>query len=91
MKTALGSSRRFLLGSSRDAAEQIAAGIQDFVGLGRPFLADPSWPEKTELGREDEIVSCINCLHCFETLLQNAWLAKPIECSRNSLLGKETD
>lgn len=78
-----------LIRSPRQAEEQLAGEIQDFAGFGRPFLADPFWPQKAREGREDEIRSCINCLHCFESLNQRAWAALPLECARNPFLGAE--
>jgi len=80
-----------LIRSPDQAEAQLREGIQDFVGLGRPFLCDPCWVNKVREGREDEIVSCINCLHCFESVNINAWLARPLECARNPLLGHEMD
>lgn len=80
-----------LIRSPQQADEQIAEGSQDFAGLGRPLLSDPYWVRKARENREDEIVTCINCLHCFETVNRNAWLGKPLECARNPLLGREND
>jgi len=34
-------------------------GKADLVGLARALLADPDWPKKARLGREDEIVRCV--------------------------------
>jgi len=80
-----------LIRSPQQANEQVAEGVQDFVGMGRPFLCDPYWVKKAKESREDDIVTCINCLHCFETVNQNAWFGKHLECARNPLLGRESD
>lgn len=80
-----------LIRSPQQADAQIAEGSQDFAGLGRPLLCDPLWVKKVSEGREEEIRTCINCLHCFETVLRNSWLAKPLECARNPLLGREVE
>jgi 2-enoate reductase len=48
------------------AAEEIAAGRLDAVGVARQNLVDPEWVNKILEGREDEIKPCINCHNaCF--------------------------
>jgi 2,4-dienoyl-CoA reductase-like NADH-dependent reductase (Old Yellow Enzyme family) len=37
----------------------LASGQADIVGFARALLADPDWPKKARLGREDTIVRCI--------------------------------
>jgi len=50
-----------------DLAEEILQeGKADLIGLGRPLLCDPDWPNKAIEGREDDIVKCIYCNHCSE-------------------------
>lgn len=78
-----------LIRSASQAEDQLARGIQDFVGFGRPFLADPYWPKKVLHGQEGEIRSCINCLYCFQSLNSEAWAAQPARCARNPFLGNE--
>ena len=39
----------------------------DFVGLARPLLADPYWPQKAQEGRPEDIRPCIRCMECSET------------------------
>jgi len=36
----------------------------DFIGLARPFFADPKWPKKAEEGRVEDIRLCISCNEC---------------------------
>jgi len=43
---------------ARDALEQ---GQADFIGLGRPLLADPDFPLKAREGRDGEIMLCAAC------------------------------
>lgn len=51
---------------SPDEAELILEeGKADLVAFGRPFTADPSWPNKAAEGRVDDIAPCIRCLHCY--------------------------
>ncbi len=67
-----------------DQAEKLLKdGNQDFIGLGRPLLADPYWVKKAEEGRADEIQRCISCVSCFESLEVNALGGQPCECALN--------
>ncbi len=58
-------------------------GTQDFIGLGRPLIADPHWVKKAHEGKDKEIQRCICCVTCFETLETNALSGQPCECSMN--------
>lgn len=69
------------------AESLLEEGVCDFIGLGRAFLADPEWVNKTKEGRENEIRSCIGCLYCFETLGKG----KHITCTVNARLGRENE
>lgn len=80
-----------LIRSAGQAESQLAGGTQDFVCLGRPCLADPEWTSKVGRGNEDGVRRCINCLWCFESLLANAPLGKPLECAVNPRLGRERE
>ncbi|MGI6491945.1 MAG: FAD-dependent oxidoreductase [Pelotomaculum sp.] len=45
-----------------DLAEEVLQdGMADFIGLGRPMLADPDFMKKTMEGKTDDIVRCIAC------------------------------
>ena len=45
-----------------DVAEAVLRqGKADFVGLGRPHLADPGWAGKVASGKAEDIVPCIGC------------------------------
>lgn len=78
-----------LIRSAAQAEQQLAEGTQDFVALGRPFLADPEWVNKVREGREHEIKRCIMCCRCFESLNENAAKGQILECSINPRLGHE--
>ena len=69
--------------SPQQAEAQLAEGTQDFISLGRPWLADPNWAEKVRTGREEEITRCISCLWCFESMLAGGFTGKPGECALN--------
>lgn len=65
------------------AEELLESNNQDFIGLGRPLLADPHWANKAKEGRSNEIRRCISCLTCFETDTTNALKGEPSECALN--------
>jgi 2,4-dienoyl-CoA reductase-like NADH-dependent reductase (Old Yellow Enzyme family)/thioredoxin reductase len=46
------------------AAEIVASGAADAVGMTRALIADPDLPAKALAGRTDEIVRCIGCQAC---------------------------
>lgn len=69
------------------AEQLLEEGVCDFVGIGRGQLADEEWAKKAKTGREDEIRSCIGCLHCFKTLNTG----KHISCAVNPRAGRELE
>ena len=44
------------------AEQALAEGKADYIGLGRPTLADPQWTNKIKEGRPEDIVPCIRCM-----------------------------
>ncbi len=67
-----------------DQAEALLeSGNQDFIGLGRPLLADPYWAKKAQEGKAELIQRCIGCVSCFESLEKNATSGEPCECALN--------
>lgn len=57
--------------AGRIPTAQLAEGIlqngeADIIGIARPILADPYWPNKYKEGREKDIVKCIYCNKCRE-------------------------
>ncbi|MCK9357361.1 MAG: FAD-dependent oxidoreductase, partial [Dehalococcoidia bacterium] len=69
-----------------EAAEDLLeSGAADLVALGKALLADPDLPGKLVEGRDEEIVPCIVCMHCRDSLM----LAAPggIRCQVNPRLG----
>ncbi len=78
-----------LIRSPEQAEEQLEDGIQDFISLGRPHIADPYWANKVKNGRETEIKRCICCLHCFESMMSGAYKGDHAHCSVNPGLGYE--
>ena len=80
-----------LIRSPEQAEAQIAEGTQDFVSLGRPFLADATWVAKAIEGRADETIRCISCLRCIESAGESAPMGLPLECAVNPRLGRERE
>ncbi|MDD7687010.1 MAG: NAD(P)/FAD-dependent oxidoreductase [Actinomycetaceae bacterium] len=69
------------------AEKMLDDGLVDLVAMGRTWLADPEWAKKAIEGRDDEIVRCIGCLACFQTLNSG----KPIICAVNPRCGYESE
>lgn len=78
-----------LIRSPQQAEKQLEDGIQDFISLGRPLIADPHWAEKVENGNENLIKRCVCCLYCFESMMHNAYKYDHGKCSVNSFVGRE--
>ncbi len=78
-----------LIRSPEQAEEQLEKGIQDFISLGRPHIADPHWTNKVKEGREDEIKRCVCCLYCFESMMNGAYIGDNGHCSVNPFVGRE--
>ena len=72
-----------LIRSPEQAEQQLEEGIQDFISLGRPLLADPDWANKAKSGHPEDIRRCICCLWCFESMLNGAVRNKPGQCAVN--------
>ncbi len=73
-----------------DVAEQFLTDeVVDFVGLGRPWLADEEWGKKVLEGREEELCKCISCLRCFESLMEYNGAGMPLECAVNARMARE--
>ena len=57
-------------------------GYMDLFYCGRGLMADPELGNKAYEDRSDDVVPCIKCYHCVDTLTR-------INCSVNPLLGRE--
>jgi len=70
------------------ARKALDAGQTDLIGLGRPFLADPDWVRKAEVGDEDGILLCPACHQgCLGELRKGAGT----HCLVNPLTGRESE
>jgi len=65
----------------------IEEGKADLVGMARQLHADPEWANKVSEGRFQEIVPCIGCNVCLQSLLQR----RVSRCSVNVAVGREHD
>jgi len=80
-----------LIRSPSQAEEILNEGGQDFIGLGRPLLADSEWASKAMEGREDEISRCITCNRCMESVGTSMLTLDPIDCSLNPRVCRENE
>lgn len=80
-----------LIRSPEQAEKQLQDGVQDFVSLGRPHIADPHWAEKAQCGKSDEIKRCVCCLYCIESMQDNAYIGDHGYCAVNPTVGKERE
>lgn len=64
-------------------------GVEDFISMGRTWLADEAWGRKVMEGRESELRKCVSCLRCFESLNSYNAAGLPPECSVNPRMGRE--
>ena len=78
-----------LIRSPEQAEAQLQEGVQDFICLGRPHIAEPHWANKA-LSGEGTIKRCICCLNCIESMQNNAYIGSHGECSVNPLVGHES-
>ncbi|WKY45002.1 FAD-dependent oxidoreductase [Eubacteriaceae bacterium ES2] len=75
------------VGANDDPAEMerlIAAGILDFVAIGRGTLADSDLPKKILHNKEQEVRPCIRCNDCMAGLYDGFY-----QCNVNPIAGQE--
>jgi len=65
------------------AEEILADGKADFIAMARALIADPAFPNKARLGRQDEIMPCLRCLNC----LSEEETQDTFHCSINPFVG----
>ncbi len=71
-----------------ELAERIVAdGQADMVAMTRALISDPSLPEKTFQGLEDEVIPCIRCNECLARVARFI----PVRCTTNPRSGIETE
>ena len=47
--------------SPENGEKLLEDGVCDFIGIGKPALADPMWAKKAAEGRPEDIRPCIGC------------------------------
>lgn len=71
---------------SRSEIDQILqTGKADLIGLARPLLADPDFPQKIINNQDQTIRPCLSCQYCFQTLDGG----KSLRCAVNPETGRE--
>jgi len=70
------------------AQEVLSKGQADFIGLGRPFLADPDWPRKAQAGDMEAIALCAAC---HQGCLAELRKGHSTSCLVNPLTGHESE
>ena len=70
------------------AREALDLGQADWIGLGRPFLADPDWVRKTEAGDE---VAILRCAACHQGCLTELRRGHGTSCLFNPITGREAE
>lgn len=73
------------LGDPELAEKILKEGKGDFVGLGRPLLADPYFPKKAQEGCPEEIRPCIRCMECNDKGCMIGYTT----CAVNPVVGRE--
>lgn len=74
--------------NSPDIAEALLAeGKADLVAIGRQLIADPLWPKKVAAGQTENIVPCLSCNICLDTI----FATEELKCSVNASLAKEEE
>ncbi|MBQ8995272.1 MAG: FAD-dependent oxidoreductase [Oscillospiraceae bacterium] len=69
------------------AAAAVEAGEIDAVGLGRPSLADPEYPNKLFANTPEKIRPCIGCnMGCFRRCVETG---EPVSCAVNPRAARE--
>ncbi|UCD80430.1 MAG: FAD-dependent oxidoreductase [Desulfobacterales bacterium] len=62
----------------------IQEGKADLVSMGRALIADPHMPQKARQGRLDDIIPCISCNKCIQSLRVDS-----VRCAVNPETGNE--
>ena len=69
-------------------ARAIKQGKADIINIGRGLIADPEIPRKVAEGRLEDIVPCISCYRCLESLI---FKGEGLKCAVNPAAGRERE
>ncbi len=76
------------LGDPNVAEKVLQEQKADFIGLGRPLLADPDWPVKVEQGKPEDIRPCVGDLEgCLGRTMKYLYMS----CTVNPCTGMERE
>jgi 2,4-dienoyl-CoA reductase-like NADH-dependent reductase (Old Yellow Enzyme family) len=70
-----------------EAQALLVDGSADLIGLTRPLIADPHWPNKARGGTPERIRRSIYCNVCWHSITH----ANAIQCVHNPLAGREAE
>jgi len=73
------------------AVEVLEQGKADLVAMGKQLIVDPHLPNKLAEGRLDDIVPCIGCIYCHQTLRNFGTEHGSVRCCVNTLAGGEDE
>lgn len=65
------------------AEKALEDGVCDYIGLGRPIIADPMWAVKLAEGRPEDITPCIRCTRGCVGTMETFNAAVGLRCSVN--------
>ena len=66
------------------ANQILEEGKADLISMGRALIADPNLPMKALQGRTEEIIPCISCNRCIQSIRKGA-----LQCAVNPETGRE--
>ena len=67
--------------------DTLAAGTVDAIAMARGLIADPDFPVKARMGKDEDINRCLRCYQCFSGLLDT----KQFCCAINPVIGRELE
>jgi len=67
----------------------IASGKSDLVTMGRGFICDPEMPNKIRSGSDKEVLHCIRCYTCQESVFEQPY--RRMHCAVNPRVGFEKE
>jgi len=68
--------------------EALREGKVDFISFGKALIADPEYSNKIAEGRLEDIIPCLGCINCMDSVLyrqEQSW------CMVNARMGKERE
>ncbi len=68
------------------AEELLRSGKADLIALGRAHIADPDWARKSQEGRPEDIILCIDCNACNQRAIR-----PDMVCLVNPVTGREEE